>query len=137
MAAGDILRGTVGDVKVGPALSEVEAKKIEKWTLKSERGSEEFGPFVNDDNVYEVVGGKKGQLDLEGVVPEGGDAGQDDMIDAYENGTTLRTVVKTTKGKVITFAAGAYKSVEISTDAKGTQRIKATIGGAYTITQDP
>lgn len=135
MAAGDILKGTVGLCQVGPALSEVEVKKIEKWTLKSERSTEEVGPFVNDDNVYEIVGGKKGQLDLEGIVIEGGDAGQDDMIDAYEAGTTLRTVVTTTKGKIITFAAGVYKSLEITLDAKGTQRIKVSIGGAYIITQ--
>jgi hypothetical protein len=135
MAAGDILRGTVGKVEVGPSGTPVEAKKIEKWTLKSERSTEEVGPFVNDDNVYEITGGKKGQLDLEGVVVEGGDSGQDDMIEAYENGTTLRTVVTTTKGKIITFTAGTYKSLEISTDAKGTQRIKCSIGGAYTITQ--
>jgi hypothetical protein len=135
MAAGDILRGAVGTCQVGPSGTPVAVTKMEKWTLKSERSTEEVGPFINDEQVYEIVGGKKGQLDLEGVVPEEGDAGQDDMIDAYENGTTLRTVVTTTKGKIITFTAGTYKSLEISTDAKGTQRIKVSVAGAYTITQ--
>lgn len=135
MAAGDIIRGTSGIIEVGAVSSEVEVGKVEKWTLKSERSAEEVGPFVNDDNVVEVLGGKKGQLDLEGVIPEDGNAGQDDMIDAYENGTALRTVVTTTRGKTITFAAGAYKSLEITTDAKGTHRFKASVSGAYTIAQ--
>lgn len=130
------IKGTNGTFEVGPSGTPVLVGKIEKWTFKSERGAEEIGPFVGDDNVVEILGGKKGELEFEGVIPEGGDVGQDDAIDAYEAGTTLRTVATVTNGKVITFATGAYKSLEITLEAKGTHRIKATVSGAYTIAQD-
>lgn len=137
MAAGDPIKGTSGTFEVGPSGTPVAVGKVEKWSFKSERDTEEIGPFIAEDTVYEVLGGKKGSLEIEGIIPEGGDAGQNSMITNYEAGTALRTVVKTTKGKIITFASGVYKSLEVSTDAKGTHRIKASVAGAYTITQDP
>jgi hypothetical protein len=136
MANGDIIKGTLTSVKVGPTATAVTTTKIEKYAHKSERSSEEVGPFFGDDNVTETLGGKKGETEIEGVVPEGGDAGQDDMIEAYENNTTLRVELNTSGGKVITYTAGRFKKTEITTDAKGTQRFKATVSGVYTLTQD-
>jgi hypothetical protein len=137
MANGDPIKGTNGKFEVGASGAPQVTGKIEKWSFKSERSSEEIGPFIGEDSVTEVLGGKKGSLELEGIIPEGGDAGQDDVIEAYEAGTPLRTVVTVTKGKVITFASGVYKSLEISVDAKGTHRFKASVAGAYTIAQAP
>ncbi len=138
MAAGDpTLRGAVGSLKVGPSGTPVTVNKASKYTFKSERGTEDVGPFIGDDTVTEIPGGKKGTMTIELLIPEGGNAGQDDMIDAYEAGTTLRTEVITTKAKVITFATAYYKSMEIDTEAKGGPKLKFELSGAYTITQDP
>lgn len=137
MANGDIIKGTGGKFEVGPSGTPQIVGKLEKWSFKTERSTEEVGPFVGEDVVIEVLGGKKGSLEFEGVIPEGGDAGQDDVLDAYEAGVALRTVVTATKGKMITFTSGVYKSLEISVDAKGTHRFKASVGGAYTIAQAP
>jgi hypothetical protein len=117
-------------------VSAVTVAKISKYTFKTERSSEDVGPFVGDDTVTEIPGGKKGTMTLEGIIPEGGDAGQDDLLDAYEAGTTLRTEVITDKAKNITFATAYVKTVEIDTEAKGGPKIKFEISGAYTVTQD-
>jgi len=135
MAAGDPIKGTGGSFTVGPTLTPLVVGKIEKWSFKSERGSEDIGPFVGEDVVYIVTGGKKGTLEFEGIIPEGGNAGQDSVIANYESGAALRTVVVVTTGKTITFASGVYSSLEVTLDAKGTLRIKASLGGAYTIIQ--
>jgi hypothetical protein len=137
MAAGDIIKGTSGSFVVGPSATPLTVGKIEKWSFKTERSSEEIGPFVGDDNVYKVAGGKKGELEFEGVIHEGSSTGLESVITNYEAGTALRTVATVTKGKIITFAAGVYDSLEISLDPKNTHRFKAKLGGAYTITQDP
>ena len=133
MAVGDVIKGTGGSFKVGPVGAPIVVGKIDKWTFKTERSSEDVGPFVGEDVVYVVVGGKKGTLEFEGIMPEGSNTGQDSVISNYEAGTPLRTEAVVTLGKTITFAAGAYSSLEISLDAKGTPRIKASLGGAYAI----
>jgi hypothetical protein len=110
--------------------------KIRKWTHTSERDTTEQGPWVGDAVKVVTIGGKLGTLELEGDIPIGGDAGVDDIKDAYENGTSPAFVATQEDGYAVTYATPSYTAFSLETDASGTQTWKATLQGAYTLAQD-
>lgn len=127
--------GYDGTITIGS--SPVNVTKCRKWTHTGERDSTEQGPWIGDSAKVTTVGGKLGTLELEGDIIIGGDAGVDDIKDAFENGTTPTITVTQEDGYAVAYAAGAaYTAFSLETDANGTQTWKATISGAYTISQD-
>lgn len=114
----------------------VNVAKIRQWTFSSERDEEELGPWVGDANKVTVVGGKLGTLQLEGDIPIGGDPGIQDIVDAYENGTSDTFTIVTEDGYQIVMTAPSYNNLEIGAEASGTQTWSVELKGAYTITQD-
>lgn len=126
--------GYDGIVTIGT--TPVTVTKVRKYSHKSKRDSTEQGPWIGDSAKVTTIGGKLGTLDLEGDVPIAGDPGQQDILDAYENGTHDDLSVTTEDGWKIAYTAPSYTEFDIEGDANGTQTWKATISGAYTITQD-
>lgn len=126
--------GYDGLVQIGAG--PVSVVKVRKWSHKSARDSTEQGPWVGDSAKVTTIGGKLGTLDMEGDVPIGGDPGQQDILDAYENGTNDTLVLTAEDGWKVTYTAPAYTAFDIEVDASGTQTWKATVSGAYTIAQD-
>lgn len=127
--------GYNGGVTVGASQA---VAKVRKYTHNSERDSTEQGPWIGEPQKVVTVGGKLGTLELEGDIPAGGDAGIDDIKDAYENATNDDLTVYTEDGYQIAYADPSYTAFKIEGDASdgGTQTWKATLQGAYTITQD-
>lgn len=134
MAAGDPLKGTGGLCQIGVALSEVEVKYVTDWEYKVDVQTTEDGPFINRETIDEVAGGTKGELSINCSVREGGDPGQDDVLEAL--GLRRRLVFTTTGGKILTFASALVKAATVKTEAKGTQVMSFTVSGVAVITQD-
>lgn len=110
--------------------------KVRKYDHKSARDETESGPWFGEPDKSITIGGKLGTLDLEGDIPIGGDAGIDDIRDAYETGTKPQLALATVDGYNITYTSPSYTAFDITTEANGTQTWKATVKGAYTIVQD-
>ena len=128
------VKGYDGAATIGS--TPVTVNKIRTWTFTSERDEEELGPWVGDPNKVTVIGGKLGTLELEGDIPIGGDPGVQDVVDAYENGTTDEFAIHTEDGYKITMTAPSYNNLEIGAEASGTQTWSVSLKGAYTIAQD-
>lgn len=127
--------GYDGSITIGS--SPVTVNKVRKWSHSGEREETEQGPWVGDGNKVVTVGGKLGTLELEGDIPIAGDAGVDDIKDAFENGTTPPITVTQEDGYAVAYASGAaYTAFNLETEANGTQTWTATVKGAYTISQD-
>lgn len=129
------ISGTAGSLTIGATPTNIEW--VGKFTFKGDRKSTTIGPHIGDANEYEVGTGLSGSFNIEGTIPEGGDAGQDALITAFTAGTSSQVVLQATKGKKITFANPLFDSLEIELDGKGTHTLKASGKGAFTIAQNP
>lgn len=126
--------GAAGAVNIGSVPVAVE--KVRTYSFTSTRDSTEQGPWIGDADKVTTVGGKLGEMTLEGDIPIGGDPGIQDIVDAYENGTNDPLDVTTEDGYKIAFSAPAYTELTIEGDAAETQTWSVTLSGAYAITQD-
>lgn len=129
-----ITKGYDGSATIGS--TPVTVNRIRTWAHNSERDKTEKGPWVGNANKETVVGGKLGTLELEGDVPVGGDPGIQDILDAYENGTSDPFTILTEDGFQVAYAAPSYTAFNIEGDAAESQTWSATLEGAYTVTQD-
>lgn len=128
------VNGAAGAVNIGS--TPVVVNKVRTYSFTSSRDSTDQGPWIGDPNKVTTVGGKLGELQLEGDIPIGGDPGVQDIVDAYENGTNDPLDVTTEDGYKIAFSAPAYTELTIEGDAAETQTWSVTLSGAYTISQD-
>ena len=128
------VNGAVGAVTIGS--TPVTINKARTYSFTSSRDETEQGPWIGDANKVSTIGGKIGEITLEGDVVIGGDAGVQDLVDAYENGTNDPLTVVTEDGFQIAFSAPAYTELSIEGDAAETQTWSVTAKGAYAITQD-
>lgn len=128
------IKGTAGSITVGT--TPITVNWIGKFTFKGDRKSTTIGPHIGDANEYEIGTGLSGSFTVDGTIPEDGDAGQDDLIDAFVANTNPIVKLKATKGKLITFTAPVFDSLEIELDGKGSHTIKMSGKGAFTIAQD-
>jgi hypothetical protein len=128
------VNGAVGIVNIGSV--PVVVNKVRTYSFTSSRDSTEQGPWIGDSNKVTTIGGKLGEISLEGDIPIGGDPGIQDIVDAYENGTTDPLDVTTEDGYKIAFTAPSYTELKIEGDAAETQTWSVTLSGAYTISQD-
>jgi hypothetical protein len=130
----DPVTGVAGLVTIGS--TPVTINKVRTYKFKSARDETEQGPWIGDPNKVVAVGGKLGEIQLEGDVVVGGDPGLQDAVDAYEAGTNDQLVVVTEDGYMITFAAPRYTELAIEGDASAGQPWSFTAKGAYAIAQD-
>jgi hypothetical protein len=109
------------------------------WTYSMENEVEEIGPHIGDATIYEVNTSQKHEWTIEGTVPSAGDAGQNAIMAAAGARTTAALVLEQTLGKTITFSAANVRSLEINTEADGTQTFSAEGGngaGTVVLSQD-
>jgi hypothetical protein len=128
------VNGAVGAVNIGS--TPVAVNKVRTYSFTSSRDSTEQGPWIGDSAKVTTIGGKLGEMTLEGDIPIGGDPGVQDIVDAYESGTNDPLDVTTEDGYKIAFTAPSYTELKIEGDAAATQTWSVTISGAYAITQD-
>lgn len=110
--------------------------KVRVYTHASAKDETETGPWFGEPNKDVATGGKIGTLTLEGDVPTGGDAGIDDLLEAYEDDLNTALSVATTSGYNLSYPSPSYISFEFGVDAKGTQTWKLVAKGAYTAEKD-
>lgn len=131
------IKGTEGEIKIGPTVSAKSVQWVGKYEVELENQTEEVGPHIGDSNIYEVETGQKGSFKVNGTIPEGGDLGQNDLIDAVVSRLRPQIKFKTTKAKILTFASPTYKKLSFGVDAKGTPTFAAEGSGPFTVAQDP
>jgi hypothetical protein len=129
-----VTKGYDGLASIGA--TPVSVAYIRTWSHSSERDETEVGPWVGNANKETTVGGKIGTLELEGDVPIGGNAGIQDILDAYENATNDPFTINTEDGFQVVYSAPSYLSFNIEADAGAQQTWSATLKGAYAVTQD-
>jgi hypothetical protein len=130
----DPVSGVVGLVTIGS--TPVTINKAKTYKFKSARDETEQGPWIGDAQKVVTIGGKLGEIQIEGDVIIAGDAGVQDVVDAYEAGTNDQLVCVTEDGYSITFAAPRYTELAIEGDASAGQTWSFTAKGAYAIAQD-
>lgn len=133
----DPVRGSEGTAKIGPALSAVPIGKVTEYEYEEETETEDSGPYIGDGTITETPVADKYSLKMTCEVPEGGDGGQDDLLEARSSKARVRLELKTTKGKIITLTNSLVKKASVKVGAKGKQVIEIEASGVGAITQDP
>ena len=128
------ISGINGTVKVGAVPTSL--AWVGKWTFKADRKSVTVGPHMGDENEYPMPGGLSATFTIDGTIPNGGDPGQDLVIAAFLAGSNSAIELGATGGKIITFDAPVFETLEIDVDAKGSHTIKASGKGTFDIEQD-
>jgi hypothetical protein len=82
--------GTTGSIKVGPDGSSVDVEFIGEWEAECDVEVIVHGPFIGNNAKQKVRGGKDCKGSMSGLVPEGTDAGQQDIIDAFNTDADVR-----------------------------------------------
>jgi hypothetical protein len=112
-----LIEGTAGTVKVGPSGTPVTVNFIGEWEAEAEVEIKEQGPFIGNSAKSKIRAGKSCSGSMSGFVPVDQDAGQQDIIDAFNADTDVRLEFTATDGYVLTIAAAIIAKVKIGQKA--------------------
>lgn len=131
--------GTAGAIQVGPTGSSVNANFIGEWEAECDVEVKVHGPFIGNANKSKIRAGKDCKGSMSGMIPEGTDAGQQDIIDAFNNDADVQLVLKQDDGYTITIPLTIISKVKFGMKADDGVPFSCDFeaNGGYTIAPTP
>lgn len=112
-----LIDGTAGSINIGPALSEVSLGYITEWEAELDQEIKKQGPFIGNESLSKVRGAKDCTGSAKGFVPVDTDAGQQDVIDAWNNEADVRLEFTSTDGYVLTIPTAIIAKLKVGQKA--------------------
>jgi len=113
-----LIEGTAGSIKVGPSGSQVTINFIGEWSADCKVDVKKKGPYIGNAAISKIRAGKDCSGSLSGDVPEGTDAGQQDLIDAFNNDTDVELALESTDGYLLTVPLTIISGVKVGQKAE-------------------
>jgi len=108
-----LIEGSAGTIKVGPALTPVDVAFIGEWSADLKIDIKKKGPYIGNAAISKIRAGKDCSGSLSGDVPEGTDAGQQDLIDAFNSDADVRLELESTDGYTLTIPLTIISGVKL------------------------
>jgi hypothetical protein len=107
--------GTSGAIKVGAGAVEVDF--IGEWEAELDVEIKSQGPFIGNNAKAKIRAGKDCKGTLSGFVPEGTDAGQQDLLDAFNTDADVELELEQTDGYTLNIPLAIVAKVKIGQKA--------------------
>jgi hypothetical protein len=110
---------------------------ITTWEVELEKDEQTVGPFIGTNGeTYTFYNGQRLVGSLEGVVPEGKDAGQMALISGAIASSNVNLQLVVTSGIIVSIPSGLVTNFTISPEADGSVNFTADFvsNGVFTIT---
>lgn len=107
--------GVSGVINVGS--SPVAVNFIGEWEAELDVEIKSQGPFIGNNNKAKIRAGKDAKGTLSGFVPEGTDAGQQDLIDAFNGDANVDLELEQDDGYTLTIPDAIISKVKIGQKA--------------------
>jgi hypothetical protein len=128
--------GTTGSVNAGPDGSSTAVGFIGEWEAECDVEIKVQGPFIGDNTKHKLRGGKDCKGSMSGFVPAGTDAGQQDVIDAFNGDDDIRLELVQDDGYTLLIPTAIISKVKIGQKAEEGVPISFDFeaSGGYTLT---
>jgi hypothetical protein len=113
-----LIEGTSGTIQVGPTGTPIAVAFIGEWSADCKVEIKKKGPYIGNAAISKVRAGKDCSGSLSGDVPEGQDAGQQDLIDAFNSDADVQMILTATDGYVLTIPLTIVSGVKIGQKAE-------------------
>jgi hypothetical protein len=129
--------GTSGAIGVGAGA--VAVGFIGEWEAECDIEIKSQGPFIGNNTKAKIRAGKDCKGTLSGFVPEGTDAGQQDLIDAFNSDADVELDLLQTDGYTLNIPLAIISKVKIGQKADEGVPISFDFeaNGGYTLTATP
>lgn len=89
-----LIEGTKGLLQVGPSNSPTTVGKVTQYSIEIKTDIAERGPYIGDPAKRKVRGGRTSSGSMTCEIPVGRDSGQTALINAHENGESIRLHIR-------------------------------------------